>query len=283
MTGNLELRLHGGAPPDGQIELGDLAAISAALQELTRRLARLSVEAAPVGRPSSLVAELSEMRLSGIEVGSTVLRIQRGTAGALDVALPESDDVDSRLHDVLYAMNENRRPSWSTAPVSATTRKLAIALKAAADIAQFQISDLPVVRVHTRSINPDTWASDGVTVTEHVVVSGELEAVDLKSRRFRIRDALHQAIHLEDLEDAASAAQLIGSRVQAEGVAVRDQDGRILVVKRPLLTAAPLPESWTQRVSSDVAEILRSPGPTFDDGIELDDEEYADLISYLRA
>lgn len=55
----------------------------------------------------------------------------------------------------------------------------------------------------TQTLRKEVWlATPGARVVEDVVVTGMLEAVDLRSGRFRIRDDVGSRISLDDVPDA---------------------------------------------------------------------------------
>src|SRR6476661_2714484 len=93
---NLELHLFQvkGVMHHGEIRLGDLAAISAALQDLNTRIARL-ITGQTTGRTPEVVAKVAQLRLTGLRDGSTKLDIGYGD----EEVLPDSDSEFSRLED----------------------------------------------------------------------------------------------------------------------------------------------------------------------------------------
>ena len=80
------------------------------------------------------------------------------------------------------------------------------------------------------------------------MVSGRLDRVDLRSRRFRVRDDLGNDIMLDDVIDTVRAGHLIGERVVVAGVAERES-GRLVRVVEPTLQPELLPPEWTSSIS----------------------------------
>lgn len=92
-------------------------------------------------------------------------------------------------------------------------------------------------------LDVDVWMIEHRVTTESMSVAGLLEAVDIRANKFRIRDEIGNDIRIEDVVDLERAAQLIGNRVVATGLAERDDRDRIRLVE-PLLIAEHLPDDW---------------------------------------
>jgi hypothetical protein len=91
-----------------------------------------------------------------------------------------------------------------------------------------------------------------------VTVTGRLDKVDLRARRFRVRDDVGHDINLEDVVDVDAAAHLIGRRVAATGVAEHD-DSRLVRIVEPTLTLEELPSSWSAEVPLEVPAVGSMP------------------------
>lgn len=132
MTSDLELRLIGGPTPDGEIRLRDLAALTEALQEVSLRIGRDSINATGPGRTKQFMEELTELRLSAITAGSTGLLLSRGPTDKLDIPLNEQQLVDDRFWELIAAVGEDTRPDWVGDLIAESAAKLVAALKTAA-------------------------------------------------------------------------------------------------------------------------------------------------------
>lgn len=284
MSADLTLALIGGDTPDGHIGLADLSNIANSLQELSLRIARSCVPSDSLGRPNALVSEMSRLQLSGLSEGSTVLSIRRGSHEMLNIPLENEQTMAERFVSAVEGLAHGSRPSWADDAVAESGTKLIRALRQAAPTAEFRIDGRPPIRVDTRSVDLGAWAErDAHGAREEVVITGKLEAVDLRTARFVVVDDLANSIRLEGVEDAEAVAYLIGERVEARGQGQRGQRGSSLSITRPVLTAAPLPDAWVHHGAEDLERELSKPGPQIDSGIELDDEEYDDLVAFLKS
>ncbi len=74
-TKTYSLRLEGLDVPDGEISFRDISELGAALQQAATRIARQIAGAEGRGRSSAYIDRLSELRLTGLGIGSTVLEM----------------------------------------------------------------------------------------------------------------------------------------------------------------------------------------------------------------
>ena len=158
MIKQIEFRLEGGPTPDGEITLKDLNGIGSALQELATRLARDTVNAAGPGRSKRFVEEFAELRLGGVNPGSTKLRFSKGPADKLDLDLPDLVEADDRFWEVLAAIGADIRPAWTTDHVSESIGRLAAAMRGAARNVAITADSRPPIRIASNSIHLETWA-----------------------------------------------------------------------------------------------------------------------------
>ncbi|MGL4745969.1 MAG: hypothetical protein ACRCXL_16490 [Dermatophilaceae bacterium] len=153
MSHQLELRLIDASFPDGEIPLSDLSAIATSLQELHLRIARLSLDAERRGRPNHVVAQASQLRLTGVATSSTSLLISRSEPGTLDRGSVELADLDAKFADIIRGVADDARPDWVTDSVAESAAKLVEAFKAAAPSVDAWIgADPPVASSETASI-----------------------------------------------------------------------------------------------------------------------------------
>lgn len=135
----------------------------------------------------------------------------------------------------------------------------------------------------TTTLERQVWASTlGAREPTSVVVAGRLEAVDMRSGRFRIADDVGHRIALEDVPEPSTVAHLINQRVRAIGTGSLGNDGQLKGVIAPSITPESLPSTWFARDSDDLTAELSKPGPSFGDGVELTDEEFADFMTFLK-
>jgi len=250
-----KLRLEGIASPPGQIPLRDLAEIGQALQTAATRIARQVVGAERPGRAPAFVDSVSEIRLTGLGEGSTVLELSLGDETALPLLGSEEDTIARRLEESFGAIAANRPPTWASPLVRESIGRL-VARVEAAGASQVTASwgangsaGQQVIAVG--QVDAAVWKVDQDQETEFVAMSGLLDKVDLRARRFRIHDDVGHDITLEDVLDLDAAARLIGRRVVARGVAERSGD-RVARIVEPTLALETLPEQWTAPLPADL-------------------------------
>lgn len=283
MSSEVELTLEGASSPAGEIRLADLAALAQSLQELSLRIGRAFVDAEGPGRTPRAIEDLSQLRLRGIDKGSTRLTLARGPAGALDLELAESAALDRRFWEVIEAVGKDERPGWVTDLVADSAASFVEAVQSAAPTVEVIMSRYEPVRIRTQEIHPETWMREGPTADqETVVVTGRLEAVDLRSGRFRVVDDVAHRIGLDDVPEAEAVAHLINHRVRVVGSGIVGRDGQLKAVRQPTIIQESLPSSWFHRERADLTAELAKPGPTFGEGVELTDEEYAEFVAFLK-
>lgn len=235
------------------------------------------------GRTADALAALTEMRLTGLEEGSTRLHFARGRTDQLDMALARAEEIDTKFWEILQGIETNVRPSWATNLVAETARKIVAALQQSAAEVQWVRPGGFGQQVPTKDLRRDVWdPSSNAAVGSTVVVTGTLEAVDLRNGRFRIADDVGHRIALVDVPAPTTVAHLVNRRVRAEGSAIR-RDGPLRSINSPSIEVEVLPESWRSGQAEAWQEALSKPGPTYEDGMELTDKEFADFIGYISS
>lgn len=278
-----KLRLEGIASPPGQIPLRGLAEIGQALQTAATRIARQVVGAERPGRAPAFVDSVSEIRLTGLGEGSTVLELSLGDETALPLLGSEEDTIARRLEESFGAIAANRPPTWASPLVRESIGRL-VARVEAAGASQVTASwgangsaGQQVIAVG--QVDAAVWKVDQDQETEFVAMSGLLDKVDLRARRFRIHDDVGHDITLEDVLDLDAAARLIGRRVVARGVAERSGD-RVARIVEPTLALETLPEQWT----APLPAALPSGGVVPRGGISgVTSDEVDEFLAELRA
>jgi hypothetical protein len=277
------LSLDGLSAPQGEIPLRDLVDIAAALQLTATRIARQISGQTGRGRSTGPVDRISELRLSGVSIGSTVLELSLGDDGSLGLAGGDEDLVAARFEESLTSIASNAPPDWASPGVTAAIGKLAnkVTASGATRVEARRGSGSnaqPWQVIDVSSIDLDAWKVQEERNTERVAMAGVLDKVDLRARRFRVRDDVGNDVTLDDVVDVDAAAQLIGQRVVARGVAERDQ-GRVVRIIEPVLTREEIPEEWFASIPSRVpvgAQMSQS-GIT---GVTAD--EVADFLAEIR-
>jgi hypothetical protein len=245
---NYSLRLEGLSVADGEIPLRDLALIGEALQLTATRIARQVSGGPERGRPGSYIERISELRLTGLSGGSTTLELSLGDQGTLDLIGGDEDQVSHRLEEAFSAIATNRPPAWVNPPIAKSIRDVITRIQASGArqvTAAWTSPTEPIQRViNIDTVNLEVWQVVAELEVERVSMAGRLDRVDLRARRFRIRDDVGHDIMLEDVVDLDTAATLIGHRVIASGEAERSGD-RIVRIIEPRLALEDLPEGWS--------------------------------------
>ncbi len=276
------LRFEGLPAPSGEISMRDLVDIGGALQLTVTRIARQIGGQVGPGRSTAGIDRISELRLAGIDPGSTVLSVRLGD----DESLPFEDGdealVARRFEESFLAIARNQPPQWANGGVLAALGKTASHLSACGathvSLSPGSEFEKPVF-VEMGQIDVSVWKAEEERQTERLTITGRLDKVDLRVRRFRVRDDVGYDVTLEDVVDVDTAAQLIGQRVVASGMAERE-NVRIVRLLEPVLTPENLPTDWFAPAPDSVPV----GGTIPDTGIEgVTDEEVDEFLAEIRA
>jgi hypothetical protein len=263
------------------VSLSVLANLAESFQELTRRIGGDVVNAAGPGRTSEVVAALTDMRLTGLTGGSTTLRFVRGRPDELQLGLAVSAEINARFWEVVAGIAAASRPDWMTDPVAESTGKVVSALAGAAPEVELR-AGTQQIKVATADLVADVWRPTPAIETTEVVVTGRLEAVDLRSGRFRVVDDVGNRLSLGHVQQPETVAHLINQRVRAVGAGLVGPGGALKGVDTPTIEAQSLPGSWFDRSSVDLERELAKPGPAPGGGADLSDEEYAEFMATIK-
>jgi len=283
MTRDLELRLINAPAPDGEITVKDLAALSTALQELVTRIGREVVNTPGPGRSRQFMEEFAQLRLRGVERGSTVLTFSKGPIDKLDVELHEQTVADDRFWELVEAIRQDERPEWTTDLIAESAAKLVTALREAAPRATLSGST-HAIEIESSRIHVETWMSKRVHTDIQMTATGRLEKVDLRSHEFRVRDDAGHGVELKQVQDDAVAAQFVGHWVTAMGEATL-ADGQLVALSRVSIHEVGDPARGLLHAPvASLDELLESaPGPEAGTGIDLSDEEFRVFLEAARA
>jgi hypothetical protein len=248
---NYSVHLRGLSAPEGQISLRDIAELAGSLQLVATRIARQVLGTERPGRSPDVADRISEIRLTGLRGGSTTIDLVAGDPEMLPLIGDETDQFTRRFEDTLRGIATNRPPEWASPLVRKAVSKVVGHLReTGADTTSVEwIEDDTLVEqvMVIADLDDTVWEVAGERATESIVVSGRLDRVDLRSRRFRVRDDLGNDIMLDDVVDTVRAGHLIGERVVAAGVAEREA-GRLVRVVEPTLQPELLPSEWSASV-----------------------------------
>lgn len=287
---SITLRLSGTDVPPGEIALNDLASLADTLQLLATRIGRQLVGQTGPGRTVGGAERATRLTLTGVSQGSTRLQVTAGAAHTLALADPFEEQVMDRLWEVFGGLETDARPDWATAHIAQAAVAFVDAVAAAARECEFtglrgQRERARVV-VKPQKVNRDVWTrlpAEPERVPQ-IGVTGDLDLVDLRTRKFRVRDAAGNDVVLEDVENAAEAATLVGQRVRAVGTGVRGARGQVTRLIEPHVSDAAMPAEWLDRGPADLADIFTTRSAPSLKGVPgVDEAELEALLADLRS
>lgn len=278
-----ELRLEKLAEPPGEVRLSSLAGLASTLQELETRIGRHLAQQRGPGRTPRVIEELTELRLVMLAEGSARLGVRRGVDSTLDLDLEIGREIDAHFEEVVSGISAAQRPAWANPLIADTAGRLIEALQRSAPEAVFVFPGGREVALDTTAVDRSVWREPSASRTTTLVVVGLLEAVDLQSHRFRVRDDAGNGIPLNNVVGAAEAAGLVGRRVRATGTVVSEPSGKVKRLDEAVVATSALPASWTALRGPSLSELLRSSlGPDPDGGIDMSDDEFDDFLAAVH-
>lgn len=210
---DIEFSLIGHPAAEGQLLAADAVSLCTAMRTLILRLTREAVAQFGLGRPLAAVEAMAQVRLA-IPAGGTRMVFTIGDDALFD---PVAEMVDDRFVELVEAVAVNTPPRELSPTVGDAVAGLVSAFRHAAGEVRVRIGS--ETRLETAQLLPTVWRIRAAPTEDRELV-GTLEAVDLASRRFRLRDDEGLRIDLDEVQGHQSAAHLIGLRVVAEGVYV---------------------------------------------------------------
>lgn len=276
----LELALEAGDAPSGEIGLDELAAIAGSLQQLVTRVGRQVGDQQGPGRTADHVDRVTRLRLRGLRSGSTVLDVAYGEEGALPMDVGLEREIADRFWEIVAGIGANQRPAWAGPLVADSALALRDALARSAARVQVRRGGGEAIVIDTAQADREVWR-EVRRITDEVTVTGRLEAVDLKAKRFRIRDDVGNGVTLEAVDDAEQAGRLVGQRATAGGVGISDDKGR-LVIRGARLVPSPLPTLWTVREADIDAMVAGATEPDARGLTDLTGEEADAFLDVIR-
>jgi hypothetical protein len=256
-TTTYSLRLEGLDVPDGEISFRDLSGIGEALQLMATRIARQISGYEGRGGTRATLERMSEIRLTGVAKGSTALLMRLGDPDALPyIEGGEEELLNERFEDGLEAIAANTPPEWASPLVKESIGRVAARVQASGArraTTSWGFADKlePNVVIELVAVDLAVWKVEEEIETHRVQMTGRLDKVDLRARKFRVRDDVGNDVTLEDVADIDAAATLIGQRVVATGVAERE-NGRVVRIVEPSIAAEDLPANWFEVPASVV-------------------------------
>lgn len=274
------MALSGLAARDGQISFTDLAQLAEAMQNVARRLARQVGGNEGPGRSPRVIDAQSNLVLTGLTAGSTVLDFDLGEIGTLEFPGGSDDEIADRFEEIVAAIATNSRPPWVSPVVSDAVEGLTRTLKSTgARSLRLTRDHDTVAEIAPEQVDSTIWVMPRERDQRQIVVSGTLFAVDTHARRFRLTDDLGNDITLVDVQDPDSVARLVTGRVSASGTAEFDENGRLRNLLSPSLQPFDLPESWLRPEPHDPVALV---GGSISDGIPgLTDDEVDEFLAAL--
>jgi hypothetical protein len=277
---DMSLRLHGTGLPDREITFGGLEVLARALQLLALRIGRQLTGQDGAGRPTTTVSRSTEFRLRGTSAGSTVLSIGIGQDDMLDEGL-EHQTLD-RIFEVFVGISTGSPPTWTTASIGEATVGVIEALSANSTECELSSGTgrQASVRLRLDSASREVWAVEAPPeLRAGVAVSGTLDLVDLRRRRFRIHDRAGNDVVLDDVANATEASRHVGTLVTATGDATLGSRSQVVSLLGAVVEATELP-TWSQVPLAEALVGATAP-PT--GGIPgVDDDEVSGFLALIR-
>ncbi len=215
MLREIEIRLIGHQSADGELLAADAIRLVTSFKELAYRLTRLIAERSGLGRTDAVIERLATVRVA-LRPGSTRIVFIVGDQAAL--VDPLAEQVDAAFWSIVGGLEANARPRGISDSVADAVDNLVVALAKAAPQMQVTTAGRSSPMLQTQSIARGPWQRSMHENAGKSVLHGLLEMVDLRSARFRLRDAADTAVDLIDVVDAENAAHWVGERVTATGV-----------------------------------------------------------------
>lgn len=217
MTRDIEFRLVGHDSDDGELLAADAINIIRSFRELAYRLTRAVADRSGLGRTEAALERLSTVRVS-LKEGSTRVVFKVGDDEALEIADPISRDVDTAFWDIVKGVRDNHRPVAVSDTVADAVEGVIVALSKAAPVTDVTVPGHGKARLDRDQISRDPWKPSNLEEPTETTVHGRLDMVDLRSARFRLRDAAHNSIDLVAVKNVDEAALLVGQLVSATGL-----------------------------------------------------------------
>ncbi|MEI5583945.1 MULTISPECIES: hypothetical protein [unclassified Agromyces] len=275
-----ELAVQGMPVPDGQIPFAELGALATSIQDLVLRIGRQLDERSGAGRTPLSLGRATEVRLVALREGSTLLDFEIGDPDTIDLPDETHALLAERFEEIVQHVQINEPPPWTDHLVGEAAGRVVASLRSlgasSVTLSRTAAERVPVASLEPLALDPAVWAIEPPALSEATLVqvqaSGVLEAVDLRSHRFRVRDDTGRGIALENVADAEEVARLVGSRVIAHGAAHRDARGMLAKIE-----GASIVPQGDVSVSDDLPLVRGRYGPIEPAGLS-DDE----LDAFLR-
>ncbi|MCM3849990.1 hypothetical protein ND486_27750 [Pseudonocardia sp. DR1-2] len=275
-----EVRLSGTGLSDGEITFAGLADLAEALQALATRVGRHLAGVVGPGRSPSAVERATTLKFRGIAQGSTILQAKIGEDGVLGEGL-EHRSLNAMM-EIFGGAARDEAPGWVTPQLGQATVSVLDALQAISTTCAFSLPRQvgPPIQFAAASVSREVWADLRVPEPDRradVSVSGDLDLVDLRRGRLRIRDAFGNDVQLDTVANVDEAARLVGGQVTATGEAVLGARGQVVSLVDATVERLQMP-SWTAP-SLDGMDFSRTP---LTGGVEgVDEDEVAAFLELI--
>src|ERR1022692_1012294 len=240
----LQLRLAGGAERDGEMPLAELAKVADGAQRVVSRIARGMVDRGPGSVPRQ-VADATTLFLTGFRPGSIVLEIAlpesaEDTLAAEGMPVGLGEMALAVLAESLEALSgDEAQPMLPVGADEGVVECLDQLLRSLRGYRDVTVDCELGGRVRRAEFAPKSarellrgalsQPSVPYVSADHQALTGRLYALNLRTGTFRIEDDARHSIRLAVPEDVrGEAAQLIGTRVRAIGMASLDDRRRLL-------------------------------------------------------
>lgn len=282
MTTQFDFHLLGAEAPAGELDADALLALVGSLKEVATKIARVETDADEQGRIPKRTSQVSRLTI-GLGKGSTVVHMHRsGVIGGLDFSVPEEQAFDERFSSLVRSLADEFRPEWVSDSLAAATRNLAAALRSAAPAVEFKADGGEVCEFKTSEVDLSVWGAVLSVRPESMHFTGRLYAANRNTHRYSLEDAVGHQISLPRVEDDAELGQLLDKTVVATGAPQFGRDGQVSSLEDAVVVAVAddLDLSGVDSVVGAEEILASAPGPDFDGGIALSEEE---ANAYLEA
>jgi len=126
--------------PAGQIAASDLARLVKGLQVVTPRITRDLAGANSRGRTPQELASASQIMITGLASGSTVLDFVLGKPNTLDLPGATDVQISEEFEAIIVGIAGNTPPLLTSAPVAHSARDLTVTLRKSFPAGTFEVT-----------------------------------------------------------------------------------------------------------------------------------------------
>ncbi len=230
--------------PSGQILASDLAKLVEGLQGVAQRITRDLAGASARGRTPQQRSDASQIMMTGLASGSTVLDFVLGNPNTLDLPGATDAQISEEFEAITAGIAGNTPPPFTSTPVAHAARDLTVTLRKSFPGGTFEFTTgTQRFEAVISNLNSEVWDVPTESVLRRVVVSGILNRVDLRTNTFRITDTAGNDITLSEVAHPEQFGPLVGTLVAVEGQAEFSGD-KLVEISAPKIESLEMPPAW---------------------------------------